>query len=462
MLNPFSLRTDRKVEGEPFPHSRMDNKNIIVPALTAFIVGGFLLFLSCANQERADNDGLNELAEEVAGGLEDSMPDDNSSGGKEKSGAKSDDLGGEDLAALGISDDLPSEEQLASASNGSKSAAKSKDLPVDKDLDQTFSGDASADGSLVNDDVLGLPSDEELAAAPEPGGDDASTLDEFGGMKKSKKKKKSRHASAGSSSWSGQSSVPSIPSQAIQKAGANLNRFYFLRINDTPQSVSELIYGSRAKEKALKSWNRGSWSPGKVIYYSSAQSPGDEQMNSFYRERNLSPEEYVVKKGDLLSLVAKTKLGHINSWKEIAALNGLSSADAVELGQRLVIYTNLGGRAVPPPPVVEHSPKPMNTAEASPDTPPPPTGSAGIQEDIPPQFSPPPPVQEKIKQGRLSKKRFSINFQKMVQQNMIPIAIGCLILLLLGALIVLNRKKRSRPLAEELSEDIFDDNIRKK
>src|ERR1700744_3921838 len=48
------------------------------------------------------------------------------------------------------------------------------------------------------------------------------------------------------------SSLPQIPSQALTANADTLNRFYFLRAGDTPEKVSQFLYGSTSKADSLK------------------------------------------------------------------------------------------------------------------------------------------------------------------------------------------------------------------
>ena len=141
-------------------------------------------------------------------------------------------------------------------------------------------------------------------------------------------------------------------------------------------------------------------------------------MNSFYRERNLTPEEYVVQKGDWLSTIAKSKLGHPMSWKEIAAVNNISSADGIESGQKLLIYTNLQGSAPRLEAKAQKNVEPLPNQE--------PKQQANIQEESAVQFAPPPPGQQQAKKDIRPTKKSKYNFDiaKIIQQNMFFITIG--------------------------------------
>jgi hypothetical protein len=133
--------------------------------------------------------------------------------------------------------------------------------------------------------------------------------------------------------------VPKIPSKAILRHGSKVNRFYFIRVGDSPKKVSELIYSNSKFSEKLTSWNGKVWSPGQVIFYVSPTNPKDELMASFYQEQSIQPEEYRVQGGDWLTRIAKKKLGSLKSWREIAVLNGLRAPNSLEVGQTLAIYS---------------------------------------------------------------------------------------------------------------------------
>lgn len=135
------------------------------------------------------------------------------------------------------------------------------------------------------------------------------------------------------------SKIPAIPSEAIQKGKANLNRYYFVRSGDTPESLSQLFYGSADHVKEIISWNvpAKSWKAGTLIYFVSADQPDDNEMSSFYEEQGISTDTYTVKTGDQLSTIAAQKYGNMMSWKEIASLNHLANPDHIKPGQQLTI-----------------------------------------------------------------------------------------------------------------------------
>lgn len=439
----------------------MNHRHLILSILSGFVIYGLTLFLSCANQERADSDNLNELADEVATDIDDTMPTEPENVVVDKTDEKP--AQDENLSPPEELD-LPSEEDLDKTASTSNQSTDSTQMPEDKDLDKTFAGSDSADASDkagVEEDALGIPTDEELAKAPvydsapqdqpsdataivddsdAPGGIDTATPAETQTFKKPK---------AQVSNWSGQSSLPSIPGAAFSKQGKMLNRFYFLRVNDTPDAVSTLIYQGNQNAQALMDWNPGKWVPGKVIYYASPSS-SDTQMLSLYQERNLAPQQHVVAAGETLSLIAKKRLGHVQSWKEIAIVNGMNSADALEKDQKLIIFTSLEAPAQTAD--SQGQPSPTESSQT-------PSPAPTVQEDSSLQFSPPPPVQAQVKEASKPERKLrrGMNLIKIVTQNLFFFAVGGTILLLLVALVALNRRRKSRALAD----DIFDEPARK-
>lgn len=129
---------------------------------------------------------------------------------------------------------------------------------------------------------------------------------------------------------------PAVPTSPIQKGGSLLNRYYVLRVKDTPESISELIYGHTSRTKDLKAWNSGrSWATGHIVYYNSPLRPADTQMLSLYQEKGLSTEEYSLRKGDTLFGIARKRYGHSDSWKEIAVINHLGRPDEAKEGMSI-------------------------------------------------------------------------------------------------------------------------------
>lgn len=131
--------------------------------------------------------------------------------------------------------------------------------------------------------------------------------------------------------------VPIIPAKAITRGGVTLNRFYFVRQGDTRASVAELLYGDKSKAKDLSAWNPG-FRTGKAIYYQSAGNPSDGEMRSFYQERNVPGEEYVLRSGDWLSKIAQRRFRSPWSWTEIAVTNGIDRPERIARGTKIALY----------------------------------------------------------------------------------------------------------------------------
>lgn len=378
--------------------------------------------MSCAGQEANNEDPLSELGQEQPATEQtaDAAPKDDAGLGDltpPEEPAKADNVG------------LPSEDEMAKTAEAGSDLG---DIPAEKASNEDLSKD-----SALND-VLGLPSDADIAKAA-----------------REEEMSKARTASLGEGGgqsveqpWSGVSRLPSIPQSAIKRKGKSLNRFYFVRKGDTPASVSELLYGSAGQAKDLKAWNKGAWKPGKLLFYASAQSPTDTQMQSFYKERGIQNGEYTVKKGDWLSKVAKNLLGHPGSWKEIAIINGLSSADAIEKGQRLAVYpadlrggAPAGGLAQNIDPTVQPTVPPAGTPDSF-------QADSGLQNA--------PPVPSGGPNKKITKKS-GLDTLLILKQEWITIVFGSVVVLFLIALLIVNKRRKARrnTATEDVPDDIF-------
>lgn len=132
-------------------------------------------------------------------------------------------------------------------------------------------------------------------------------------------------------------SVPSIPKESFEMEGVRLNRFYVLRTGDTAPSVSKMIFGhpNRSAELLSRVGTR-SWRPGEILFYNSPDNPEDTTMKSFYEERGVTTEPHTVSAGESLAAVAKARYGSPKSWREIAAVNGLTSTE-ITVGTTLML-----------------------------------------------------------------------------------------------------------------------------
>lgn len=420
----------------------MKNRGFILPALTGFAVSALFIFMSCASQEaNTEDDPLAELGTETSEGTTAKNKD---KGGDVTNDPALADLGGD--AALekgGQGLGLPSEEEMAKTAEGGGLA----DIPSDtgRKKGSPPTEDLSNDPALG--DALGLPSDNDIAK-----------------QEREDRKNEARTAQLGSgpnvggggqspeAMWSGNSRVPAIPQSAIKRKGQTLNRFYFLRKGDTPDSVSELLYASAGKAKELKAWNRGAWRAGKLLFYKSPNSPDDSQMQSFYKERGIQNGEYQIKKGDWLSRVAKQLLGDAGSWKEIAVINGLPSADAIEVGQRIAMYPAdlRGGSPVSTqgeaPQTAANPPPNPGTPAADPNTPP------SFQADPAVQFAPPVPAGGPNR--RMPKQGFDLS--RFLQQELLTIVLGLVGLVCVVVLLMANKRRKARQsVSDDVNDDIF-------
>ena len=142
--------------------------------------------------------------------------------------------------------------------------------------------------------------------------------------------------------------TPRIPREAIKRKEGLLNRFYFVRAGDTPESVSNLIYGS--PDKGHQFWvSKGmKWAPGRLVYYSSPKNPNDLQMVSFYKEEQIAGKSIQVKRGHWLSKIAKKYLGSPKSWTEIAVMNRVVDPLDLKVGQKLILFPDIPSKSIPP------------------------------------------------------------------------------------------------------------------
>ncbi len=247
--------------------------------------------------------------------------------------------------------------------------------------------------------------------------------------------------------------APNIPERAVVRKGKSLNRYYFVRSGDNTSKVSELIYGDTTHAADLKKWNKGRWSPGKVVYYASPSQPDDAQMVSFYDERNLTPDQHTVARGESMSAIAKNLLGSTSSWKELAVVNGLSSPDTLQKGQTIKVFSSLtSSNAVAETPVTEPvvASAPSETKPSvAPEVPPIPADmgalAPGTQD----------PVAEDLNKTKRKPKKDGLNLAKVLSQNSFTIAMGLGLGLLLVSLMMINKRKRGGGAVEEFGEDAF-------
>lgn len=248
--------------------------------------------------------------------------------------------------------------------------------------------------------------------------------------------------------------APNIPERAVVRKGKSLNRYYFVRSGDNASKVSELIYGDTAHTADLKKWNKGRWSPGKVLYYASPTQPDDAQMVSFYDERNLTPDQHTVARGESMSTIAKNLLGSTSSWKELAVVNGLSSPDTLKKGQTIKVFSTLTSsntvaETPVPEPVVANAPPPESKPVVAPEVPPIPADMGALAPATQD------PVAEDLNKTKRKPKKEGLNLAKVLSQNSFTIAMGLGLGLLLVSLMMINKRKRSGGAVEEFGEDAF-------
>lgn len=336
------------------------------------------------------------------------------------------------------------------------------DLGTLESSSENKASEASAGNDLMSSDipesVLLAPSDKEIAkAAKEMAAVDATKVsqskgtdsyDSFGGGFDEGSKRTSQ---------SGSQRVPKIPGAALNRQGTLLNRFYFLRKGDTAESVATLLYGSAGEAKKLTSWNGKSWRPGKLVYYASPSQPEDQEMRSFYQERNVPPEEYQIQNGETLIKIAKQKYGNSGSWKEIAVINGFSKLSAATPGTRIALYpSDLKAFGTTPS---SNNGYRRSAPQAGESTPP----SQSTEQAPPPQYADSgngsePEVTNPITGNKANAKNgLSLDVMKLFQQNMVAIVFGGGLLLLLFLLGTLSkqRKKRKTNSADEFGDEAF-------
>ncbi len=453
-------------------------KKLTVNFVISIFITSLLLFLSCANQEQVENEELDAFAEEAAKNvgddiLEISDVDETSKETtrdtkKENEGLENAELGlptEEELANLEKDDGTPSKENFENAELGLPTEEELANLEKDEVTPPKVEVKAHAEIPATqntkneaiefNDDILGLPSDEEIAKAEET---KLEMDEEFDS--KSNKPQISKTTKPQKVSTKKDYHLPSIPNSAFTKNGVLVNRYYFIRINDTPSSVSLLLFGNQAFASELLKINPGKWSVGKIIYYKSRKS-SNNNMIPFYEEASLAPIEYTVKRGEWLSLIAKKELGSIQSWKELAVLNNLQNANIIEPGQKIVFF-DTSSMSSQKQPLVEDTQQ-INKEEKEDHSKEPTQTSDAFNEQ--PEISPPPEIQQQVKKATSAIAKRKANISKLISQNIFSIMIGLGVLLLLVALMLAKKKREKISNSEEEineEDDIFSEKSSKK
>jgi len=428
----------------------MRNRDLFLPSITTLILCGLVWFLSCAHQNRY-RERLQEDSDfsqsEIAPAESESDFAASDSENKDSEFAKEAPL-----------DEKKSEEDFSFPSEKLSQQDSPSEFADEAEFEESLEPPSSnKEASASASAAIPLPDTEPTPEPVPPSPEIAEPVEEeLSEAIEETPKPRLR------TNWIGK--APKVPTDAFMKKGVRLNRFYFVRKGDSAKKVSQLIYGNASQSKSLISWNGSSWTPGKMLFYSSPQNPEDEKMQSFYQENQVAHQEYKVKRGDWLSLIAKRKLGDVRSWKEISVVNGMDSPNALEAGQVLAIYPkNLNSKKAPAvaqaarPARQEYQAQPQNVAPIAQE----PELARAIEEAIPVQPQPQPqpqveaqpqlqqvqepepqaqPVQEPEPEIAPANSPSNLNVEQLIEQNFVAILIGAALIILLLALSA--RKKR--------------------
>lgn len=431
----------------------MRNRDFFIPSVTALVFFGFIWFLSCAHQNRwkDEADGSMDEFAENAPAPETQDASAAAADDWDSAPAPAEEKTGEEFAAT----DTTTE---SSNDIGSSEPVNETDLETPGDADASKKAEAELQESAQPKMEPGVifPSAGE-SSTEAPAVEESVVTEEVVPVKP-------RNA------WVGQ--TPKIPRNAVTRSGKKLNRFYFVRKGDTPKKVARLIYGKPQEWKKLTRWNGTSWNPGKLIYYSSPINPKDTKMGSFYQERKVTPEEYRIQSGDWLTRIAHKRLGSAWSWKEIAVVNGLKAPNAIEVGQLLAIYPKdlsasksevpsgagqlaenrreepseaaMEAASAPQPSAPPEEPKVPEPAPQQPVIPPP--QALAPQEAETAQVPPTIPAVEGTEEAPAveSGSGEAMNWDQIIEQNMVAILIGAALVILLLALSARKKKARSK------------------
>lgn len=441
----------------------MKSRDIFLPSLSSILVAGMVAFLSCAHQNRSaeevdvpneetygesDTGSKGDSNQASLGESSDASLDSSSPAETEapKESVAQADTNQNSKEVESLEKELDSEDSKIS-NEPTKEALNNQEMKVESAKESSLedelegkseNGASSIDGGIAssgaavgagaaNPDLV-EPKKEELAAKEaitpkiEPPSTETLNLD--------KKISKPHFARAGFK-------VPKIPAKAITRKGTKLNRFYFVRQGDTSKKVSNLIYGTPKQASKLVKWNGKNWVPGKVIYYSSAEKPKDSKMDSFYKEKGISFEEYTVSSGDWLSKIALKKLGNPKSWVEIAVVNGIKSPKSLEVGQKIAIYPmDLTAKPVETM-IAKNEPVEQPIKQPAPVEPPP----VAVQPPAPQQAEAEAPAVAPAPKSEVKSAPVGFDSQKFIEQNMFAILIFLAAFFLLLLMVVKRRNK---------------------
>jgi LysM repeat protein len=117
--------------------------------------------------------------------------------------------------------------------------------------------------------------------------------------------------------------VVEIPQQAIERNGAILNAYYFVRGEGSWVDLAQRIYRDPVRAEDLKSWNpETKITTGSVVFYKSPTRSGDDtMMKAFHDDFGVPAESYSFQAGDTLGKIAEAKLGSKEFVAEIKAAN---------------------------------------------------------------------------------------------------------------------------------------------
>lgn len=273
--------------------------------------------------------------------------------------------------------------------------------------------------------------------------------------------------------------APVVPLQKMAttpytKNGILVNAIYVAREGDTTESVSQKIFG-QDKSEELKTINptlaRRAMKVGDKIYYNSPQRSSDNtEIKTYYEDMGLAPEVYLSQSGDNIRTVAKTLLGHSDSWKEIWSTNlDVESKAELSEGTRLR-YWSSPTTSMPPVAAATVAPTPTEMAppstaqtpdmaaqgqtqpyDASMDTPPPAAGEAEMVPPPPPvqaaeesPVPPPPPAEMTPPPQDASAATMDEAMNLEDPDQMMALGAGAILLFAAIALFIIIRKKRSR------------------
>ena len=431
----------------------MRARSIILPFLTSALTLSLLVFVACAHKGPESDDPLLSESSEGPQEIYEAAPDQSSEGDSANTTASTE-PDSESAAPLEDLLENPETEQQA-VTDASPESSPSLDAAVtdatapSDGLDQAPLESAKTEAIITDESSNTAVMQDTLTEIENPGAAPVDSTDPV---------PTTASVIPQNTQWSAGSRLPKIPKMALKRGGTSLNRFYFYRVTDTAEVVAARLMGSAEKLAQLRKFNSGKWRPGQPLFYPSVSDPSDRKMQSFYEERNIRGESYTVGKGDWLSKIAARNFGSPMSWKEIAILNGIHNPDTIERGQRIVLMpkdlsdysqaSQYAERRDVPAESARPAVVASNGVQQAPlvlDEPEQPPQPESVIENVPPPSVPPPP-------GAEQKAQHSFDLENLIEQNLLFIAIGAAIALLLIALLAI-KKKKSRVASEDFGDD---------